>query len=359
MTITIYAVGDVMLGDHPICLGHGVGSKIKKFGSKYIFLDVSSMLRRGDIVFGNLEVILSNQDLDPNDPRSMALRGDPNSIEGLKYCGFNVLSIANNHSLQHGMSALKETTDILTATDIRYIPGLSNEREAQYPSIICVNGVKIGFLAYCFVPGTTSFGFTSDPDQIINEIKIARNACEILVLSLHWGYEYIKLPSPKQIHLAHQFVDAGADLIIGHHPHVLQGIECYNNKLIIYSLGNFVFDMWQRKMREGAIMEFLIDEQNPKRIKYRIHPTFINLRYQPQVLSGNSKAEAINNIIDISKSINATKHVDIEQSHYLQLVEIATKKYQRDVKIYFIRNIYRYSVVTIFSLLGIKLKSGR
>ena len=110
--IVITAVGDIMLGDLPMCSGFGVGSTIKKYGSKFIFGRIKDELS-GDIIIGNLEAILSDKNKNIFSINSMSLRGSPKSVEGLKYAGFNVLSLANNHSLEHGYESLYETMDLL------------------------------------------------------------------------------------------------------------------------------------------------------------------------------------------------------------------------------------------------------
>lgn len=356
MTLTIYAVGDIMLGDHPICLGHGVGSKIKKKGAEYIFKHVASRLSEGDIIFGNLEAVLSNKNLKVGDPYSVMLRGEPMSVKGLKCAGFNVLSLANNHMMQHGMEALTETMELLSTNNIRHVPTTATDgfNDFQEPLILKIKKVKIAFIAYCLIRDPTGFCISGDYNKIIGSIKRAKKQCDLLVLSLHWGYEYIEVPSPEQIRLAHTCVDAGADIILGHHPHILQGIEEYNGKIIAYSLGNFVFDMWQEKMREGMILELRI---NNEKIKCISHPVLVNTEYQPELVQGKEKIKARRKMDGLSKVIKSCNTISVDETHYLKLAEQATENYRRDIRLYVLKNLYKYSTKTFIFFINEELKN--
>jgi poly-gamma-glutamate synthesis protein (capsule biosynthesis protein) len=249
--VTLMAVGDIMLGDHPICIGHGVGSKIKKEGAKYIFQHVRGLLNEADIAFGNLEAVLSKKNLNEKDVNSASLRAMPESADGLTYAGFNVLSLANNHIMEHGKEALLDTMNILRKNGIKYV--------GPEDVVLSIRGTKVVFLAYCLLdePGTCC---KAESSEIIENVKRVKSKADIVIVSLHWGDEFIHKPSRYQVKLAHEIIDSGANIILGHHPHVLQGVEMYNGGLIAYSLGNFVFDMWQEKMRESVILKCLISD---------------------------------------------------------------------------------------------------
>lgn len=165
MTMTIYAVGDIMLGDHPICIGHGVGSKISKTGAIYPFLQVAPGLKNADIVFGNLEAVLSNSRMDKKRLGSVSMRAVPEAIEGLTYAGFNVLSLANNHALEHGEEPLSETMSILSENNIKYVGVDTGIAKAREPFIMHIKGIRIAFLAYCLVPDKTAYISIKDPEE--------------------------------------------------------------------------------------------------------------------------------------------------------------------------------------------------
>jgi len=326
--VTLMAVGDIMLGDHPICIGHGVGSKIKKEGAKYIFQHVRGLLNEADIAFGNLEAVLSKKNLNEKDVDSASLRAMPESADGLTYAGFNVLSLANNHIMEHGKEALLDTMNILRKNGIKYV--------GPEDVVLSIRGTKVVFLAYCLLdePGTCC---KAESSEIIENVKRVKSKADIVIVSLHWGDEFIHKPSRYQVKLAHEIIDSGANIILGHHPHVLQGVEMYNGGLIAYSLGNFVFDMWQEKMRESVILKCLISDSV---IRRELIPVSINENFQPQVLRGEEATKVLLKLNPLSQSLSGKLSSDTE---YVKEVAHYRRRYQRDIKIYFLRKFYTYA----------------
>jgi len=146
--VTIVAVGDIMMGDHPSRIGHGVRSTIKNKGCYYLFEEVRPFLKDNDIVFGNIEAILSDFDLNPHSLNSMQLRGSPSSINGLKYAGFNILNLANNHALDHGFSALEITSNLIKNNGILT---LGDKKDFDYLTVT-IKGVVIGIISFNSIP---------------------------------------------------------------------------------------------------------------------------------------------------------------------------------------------------------------
>lgn len=339
--IVITAVGDIMLGDLPMCNGFGVGSTVKKHGSKFIFEKIKDELS-GDIVFGNLEAVLSDKNKNIFSIKSMSLRGSSKSIEGLKYAGFNILSLANNHSLEHGYEALYDTMDLLNNNDIMPI-GLGREKEiARKPTVFNIKTKKIAFLSYCLRPDETAYRSIKNKEDILDDIEDIKRDVDHIILSLHWGDEFVQFPAPWQIDFAHKLIDNGVSIIIGHHPHVMQGIEMYNGGIIAYSLGNFVFDMWQRKERETVILKCVLSEN--RKIDKELIPVFINEKYQPEVLYGNDaknllskidmlSAELINE--DLSDTDEKTKRYEIQ-------TKLCWAMHHKGYKKYFLKHIHKY-----------------
>jgi len=258
--ITLVAVGDMSFGDFPFCPGMGVRSRMSK--GKSPFTEVSEVLA-GDIVFGNLETCLSDNGLIPDNLTSFEMRGKPDSVHLLKAAGFNVLNIANNHTMQHGMGAFDETVQKLQEEDISVV-GLRNE--SLSPVIIQCKGRSIGFLGYAFEQdnyGNRSLGYSYGPaTSLKKEIESLRKKVDILIVSCHWGVEFMDRPSPYTVTLGRKMVDWGVDIVLGHHSHVAQGIENYKEGLIVYSLGNFLFDMlWDKKLRDSYIVTLHIDDK--------------------------------------------------------------------------------------------------
>ena len=329
--IVITAVGDIMLGDFPMCNGFGVGSTIKKYGSKFIFEKIKDELS-GDIVFGNLEAVLSDKNKNMFSINSMSLRGDPKSVEGLKYAGFNILSLANNHSLEHGYEALYDTVDLLNDNNI--IPlGVGREKEiARKPAVFNIKNKKIAFLGYCLRPDKTAYRSIKNKEEILEDIKNVKENADYVILSLHWGDEFVQFPAPWQIDFAHKLIDNGVSIILGHHPHVLQGIEEYNGGIIAYSLGNFVFDMWHEEEKRSGILKIYLEEDF---IEYNFINIYINDRFQPI----------------LSEENNLPNFYKIDEQKYTKLVDIMHKNHLNDCKKFFFSNLIKYNKLILPSLI--------
>ncbi len=276
--ITIFLAGDIMLD-------RGVEYMIEKEGDgnyTFPFLKIADELNKADIVFGNLEGPISDKGTKVGSIYSF--RADPKAIEGLTYAGFGVISLANNHAFDFGRIALEDTFLRLKNADINYVGGGFNESEAFSPIIREVNGVKIGFLAYTnlcpesWKAAGENSGIAciseNNLEKIQTAIKSAKEKCDILIISLHSGEEYQKTPTQFQIDFFKMATESGADIVFGHHPHVVQSD--------LYSLGNFVFDQSfseetiQGKMVKVIIKNKIIEEIIPIDIK-------INDFFQPRL----------------------------------------------------------------------------
>lgn len=256
-TVTLIAVGDIMLS-------RGVGSKMTENGMDYPFLKTREYLKSGDIVFGNLETpIFPGRKISRSE---MIFRADPGSENALVDAGFSVLSLANNHTPNFGEKALCDTFKYFHQAGLSYTGAGENEIDAHTPAYVESKGFRFAFLAYNDTdvvpdnweaisdsPGTAFM----DKEKMCRDVKSAKANADFVIVSMHSGHEYKPKPNQHQIEFSHSAIDAGADLVIGHHPHVVQTIEKYKNKFIFYSLGNFVFDqMWSQETREGLIAKF-------------------------------------------------------------------------------------------------------
>ncbi|PIS35520.1 MAG: hypothetical protein COT36_01965 [Parcubacteria group bacterium CG08_land_8_20_14_0_20_38_56] len=281
--ITAFAVGDIMLD-------RGVKHKIEKEGEgdyRFPFLKIADDLKKADLVIGNLEGPISDKGEKVGSIYSF--RADPKAIEGLKYAGFDILSLANNHMFDYQRIALEDTFKRLKGAGIEYVGGGLDEEEAYLPLIKEIKGTKIGFLAYTNLgskrwkatDGNSGIAWISEKDlgSIKKDIERAKqkvdpvrnqasNGVDVLIISLHSGEEYLSTPTPFQISFARFAIDAGADLVIGHHPHVVQKVERYKDGWIAYSLGNFVFDQsFSEKTMEGLLLEVIIEDNQIKKLK--------------------------------------------------------------------------------------------
>ncbi len=232
---------------------------------KYPFSKTESFVFGADIAFGNLEAPIIESC--PTTETGMIFCARSESIEGLKFAGFDILSIANNHILNQGQIGREQTANFLKEAGI-----LASENELVVKK---VNRLLFGFL---------SFDLVTYPNTLLLEtIKENSKKVDILIISLHWGGEYQKQPTNQQKVLAHQIIDAGAKIIIGHHPHVTQPAEKYNNGFIFYSLGNFVFDQpWGEETKKGEIAKIVFEGKNIK--SYELIPVYIQNYCQPKLL---------------------------------------------------------------------------
>lgn len=242
------AVGDIMLD-------RSVGKRIRANGPESILAKVRSQLRAPYLTFANLECPLSKTG--PHDPANCCFRADPATVKVLVDGGIDVVSLANNHTLNAGREGVLNTLDCLDENNIAYV-GANRERERSWePVIFHVSGLKVGFLAYTdlsFEHGSYC-KIDEDPKMVMEQVRRTDKRCDILFVSVHWGEEYHGKRSERQRKTALALIDAGADCILGHHPHTLQGIGTYKNRPILYSMGNFVFDQREGERMESALFE--------------------------------------------------------------------------------------------------------
>ncbi len=236
-------------------LGRTIGEGIARYGPAWPLADVAGVLSAADIAFVNLESPLTDRG-NPAD-KDFIFRGPPAGASGLARSGVDIVSLANNHLLDYGLEGLSDTMAALAAAGVPAAGAGNNDGEARSPVIVERNGLRIAFLAYVNTPSDGLSGFdvsmtqaTADrpgvawlsPEAITADVAAARQTADIVVVSMHTGNEYQEALSDLQESAAHAAIDAGAALVLGSHPHVLQGLERYGDGLIIYSLGNFVFD---------------------------------------------------------------------------------------------------------------------
>ena len=272
---TVLLVGDIMLD-------RGVEDLIEQNSIYYPFQKISHFLRGIDTVFGNLEGPVVNNP--PEFPvNSLKFAFNPEVIKGASWSNFNLFSLANNHTPDMGKEGLEETKEWLKKYGINFVGDpLSGSSDNLNSSFLRDN---ITFLAFNQI-----FPFMDKEEEMIKAIKTVKylNPDNFLIVSLHWGEEYKLINSPAQQRLAHKIIEAGADLMIGHHPHVVQNIEKYQGKLIYYSLGNFIFDQYFSPETQQGLAVGL--EIYPDRLVCRLFPLQINLS-QPVLMKQNKARE--------------------------------------------------------------------
>jgi poly-gamma-glutamate synthesis protein (capsule biosynthesis protein) len=250
-SLSLLAFGDVNLG-------RAVGQELLKGNLDYPFAECKHLIESADIVFVNLESQLSDQGGITQHPKyNLIFSGPPEGAEALRRAGITVVSTANNHAFDYGMKGVGETIDFLVGAGIRYV-GTSKDSTRLFPSVIIQkNGIRVGFVAYTeFVNmkrGWDGRIATFDDAKAREEIERLRPNVDVIVASYHGGDEYVDRPKKATLRNLRFLADAGANLVIGHHPHVPQGIERYNGKLIAHSLGNFVFYQPQKYWTQRGI----------------------------------------------------------------------------------------------------------
>lgn len=341
--VKIAAVGDIMLGDRPLMVGLGVRSYIEGSSQYDPFSYVSGILKEHDIVFGNLESVLSDSGMIQNNYESVQMRGTKESINFLKSAGFNVMSVANNHIMQHGNEAFFETVNLLRDNGIAPI-GCSYNNGKSLPFYKTLKGITFGFAGFSMRPEKYNQNANyaqSEFKEILNSVKIYKKNCDFLTISLHWGDEYVFWPSKEQIKQARALVDHGVSLIIGHHPHVIQGVERYNEGIIAYSMGNFVFDIWQRRLRQSFILVIELDRSLIPTFK-RI-PVYIDSEFRPMTLCGELAFGLRNRIVELDRLIEYyPKRLLPYGDGYLEFVKINGIRNKIENRALFISKFFKY-----------------
>lgn len=299
--LTIAAVGDVVLArDDP----------------QEAFRHVKDELDDADLRCCNLEVPVSDEGM-PQYWKFETLHSSPEMITGYTAAGFEVVSMANNHAMDYGPIALIDTMRLLTSHGIAYVGAGENRQAAWSPLVQTVNGEQVAFVSFAS-EAFLGYGATAtrpgiamirrdplygesgvSPDDVTDvqrAIRDARRRARWVVAFFHWGLSQSRRPTTSQRHLARAAVDAGADVVVGHHPHILQGAEIYAGAPILYSLGNFVFDLRPYFFGPGtyatAIAKVVLSPAGPARVD--LLPVWIGDDGCPFRLAGDdSRSEQI------------------------------------------------------------------
>lgn len=266
-TVELVAVGDILLD-------RGVARSVEREGTRTVFARVKPLISNAGLAFGNLEspVTIRCERV----AQRISFRAEPSYLAALTGAGFDVVSLANNHSMDCGRAGLIETMRNLNGSGLRWCGAGLTQAEAEAPVILNAKGIRIAFVGFTAIKppallkdeGATVA--TADRASLQRAVAAARGEADVVVVSLHWGIEYASRPGAEQRELAHAAAEAGADLILGHHTHTLEGLELIETRngegvrrtLVIYSLGNFVFDSpraFGKRVRESVILRCKVD----------------------------------------------------------------------------------------------------
>lgn len=280
--IRLAFVGDIMLD-------RGVEYMVNKnFAGDYkqLFAKVQDQLQSYNLLFANLEGPVSDKGSDIGGLYSF--RMEPKVISALKEVGFDVFSLANNHTFNWGAIAFTDTLRQLLEAGIAYTGGGFDGQEAYVEKVLDIGKIKIAFLAFSeFRAGGVISSSTNSGIALISEKEIKENVSrarlnnDLVIVSYHFGEEYQIEPNNYQRKYAKLAIDAGADLIIGHHPHVVQTLEQYKNTYMIYSLGNFIFDQnFSAATMQGGMLEVEVNPESKQIEKIVLKKVNLNNFYQ-------------------------------------------------------------------------------
>ena len=288
-TVDMVVAGDIMLG-------RGVNNKMVGYGDySYPYKAIHDELQSADYRVANLECTVTDVTPVPTDPATFSFVSSKKAVSGLVYAGFQTLTVANNHANgPGGHPAFSDMLKNLRDSNISVMGGGDNLAEARAPSTQTIKDVKFAVLGYHdFVvvpaqgPAATDSSWGLAPAKaalVAEDVTNARAKADIVIPYFHWGIEYTKVPTKAQQTLARAAIDAGADMVLGNHPHWTQGIEEYKGKLIIYSMGNFVFDQdWSRPTMEGMLIHFYWRDR--ALVGVRFVPTIDRDRCQPRIMT--------------------------------------------------------------------------
>lgn len=337
--VNFVAVGDIMPGDSAICVGFGMASKMPGRDFSRAIEGAVRSLQGADILFGNLEAVLTECGRGPTIWQREQMRADPAVATVLRTAGFNVISVANNHAMQHGEDGFRNTVQCLREAGI-YVVGIRGGAGwTAEPVILTFSKTRVGILAYCWRPRQygieTPLYAEGNLEQAIADVKKLRAICDCVVVSLHWGEEFSDEPSTSEVRTGDLLLESGASILIGHHPHSIRPIKSFEGGVIAYSLGNFVSDMiWLPSAKTGGIVSCEITSAGITNISTMVVQTNSNFLASP--------------ILD--KSLPALTGSGLSATEYNTVVSQTVKNQRRLSYIYALRNIYKYELTIFFEL---------
>ncbi|MCA9874093.1 MAG: CapA family protein, partial [Anaerolineales bacterium] len=302
--IKLAAVGDVNLD-------RSLGNAINEGHIDYPFLNFAPYLQAADLAVGNLETSLG--DVGEPQPKNYTFQSPPAAAQTLGRAGFDVVSMANNHAMDYGPESLLQGIGLLNEQGVAVIGAGASDAAARAPFITEAGGLKVAFLGYVQVPvevtshfDTASWTATADapglawavPAQITEDVTAVRPQVDLVVVILHSGYEYVIPPSQEQLDAAHAAIDAGADIVIGHHAHILQGVEFYKDGVIVYGLGNFAFNIDGEP--NTVLLNIWLDTDGVRQLEFI--PAIIQFGGQPRLATPDEGAVILQQIYDRSRA---------------------------------------------------------
>ena len=298
--VSLFAVGDMMLGGTAV-------PTLNEFGYDYPFEKTADLLSAADITVGNLETALTYRG-EPFE-KKYTFRNSPEKVpKALKRAGFDLVSLANNHSMDYGVEGLQDTLLALNNVDLLSVGAGMNQAQARQSEIIESNGQKIGFLAYSLTfpeefwaeegrPGT-AFGHAA---HVKKDVKNLKDLVDHVVVQFHWGREGTTELRDYQVVLGRGSIDAGASVVLGHHPHILQAIEQYKEGVIYYSLGNFSFGSFSNSVQVGGIANVQLCPKSVERFALQfVDVNNYRVRFRPLPIIASDAVKPFQSLRELS-----------------------------------------------------------
>lgn len=338
-------VGDVALGNHPKTPGFGFYSRYIQGIPKILCQRILPAGVRPDVLFGNLEFALANDARHPG--TNACCLGSDTYVRFLRESGFTVLNVANNHAWQYGDAFFRETVNALKGTGIKVV-GIPDDFEPA--GFVQIKGSTVAFLGCSARPRQ---GFQGSPGYnefdeggFLQRIRDARRHADLVCVSVHWGEEFLPIASPWERGIAHAMIDAGAAVVVGHHPHILKEIETWRDGLIAYSLGNFIGDMiWNPVTRETGCL--IVEARNSRVISNTFFPAAIERDFFPLYLDPPSSRK----ILEERTARHARLAIQLKSFPYESLARRALRRHQWLTLGFVLRNVFRYRLATLAEIL--------
>lgn len=251
-SVSLGFIGDICLADNYIPMQH-----LASMDSTDIIDGIDERfvqkMREMDLMWANNEFVYSDSD-EPLSGKAYTFCASPSNVSYLHDLGVDIVGLANNHTFDYGVESFVDTLETLEGAGIPYVGAGRNDTQAYAPVYLNVGGITIGYVAASSAEITIytleatsdepGIAWCYDNERFLESVREAAAHADFVIVLPHWGVEHSTVLEDDQIEFAHQYIDAGADIVIGAHPHILQGIEYYNGKPILYSLGNFWFDSY-------------------------------------------------------------------------------------------------------------------
>jgi gamma-polyglutamate biosynthesis protein CapA len=338
--VSVALAGDLFAGNMAYSIGFGAASQFHRHGGEPWRRQLAGLVDAPDLFLVNLESPLI---ADEHGGDRICFAGCAEFAGFLSAIGVNLVSLANNHILEHGPAAFQSTVAIVEKAGIRPV-GLLQGGRARV-EVLLVKGLRIGVAAFSAVHRagwSGRFAEFSEPNVRESIADMQHQGADFKIISLHWGDEYVDIPSPQQVKWARSFIDNGADVIVGHHPHVIQPFERYRHGLIFYSLGNFMFELlWSARVRQGLLVGLSLRKGKP--IDFTVTPLCMQRNFAPiacpapeRVLRRLQRARARMETLASSSAVYYSHRYDRRRWRARQLNRVLMKIQQ-------MKGLYRFS----------------